>query len=195
MNSFQCTGALICRYTASAFPSPAPKAGPNPEWLCLLKHALEQLLKTCLGLGSSTATVHHNLTSYHRLNWSRQERYLSINSLLPFPIQTLPQNLTASLDNLLVSEKIKCSHMYTNYFQSKKPPEKGSACIPQPTQTFSSAGEKQSSASPVLPLAVVVPQLLPFQGTLRLWVQLTVPMQVSAKCFPRLRLSPASAEC
>ena len=68
----------------------SPEAGLNPEQFCLLKHALEQLLKTCLGLRSSTATVHPNLTSYHRLNQSRQERYLSMNILLPFSIQSLP---------------------------------------------------------------------------------------------------------
>lgn len=80
----------VCRYTDCGSSNPVPEAGLNPEQFCLLKHALEQLLKTCLGLRSSTATVHPNLTSYHRLNQSRQERYLSMNVLLPFSIQSLP---------------------------------------------------------------------------------------------------------
>lgn len=81
------------------------------------------------------------------------------------------------------------------YFKSDTPLEKSSAGIPQPTQTFPSPGGKQSTASPVLPLAVVVPRLLPFQGTLTLGVQLIVSMELSAKCFLRLRLSPTSADC
>lgn len=67
--------------------------------------------------------------------------------------------------------------MYTKYLKSNKPLEKGSAVIPQPTQTFPSPGEKQSTASSVLPLAVVVQPFLQFQGCLTLWVQLSASIQ------------------
>lgn len=134
---------------ASGSPSPAPETGLNPDWLYLLKYALEQLLTTCLGRGPSPVTAHPNIPSHPSPDRSQQQRHLSVHSLPPSLPNTHPKP-QMSPDNLLLSEEIRCSQRYTKCFKSNEPVEKGLAGISQPTPDLPSPGQEPSSDFPIL---------------------------------------------